>query len=229
LTGTKEGQGNGSVPYSVAANGDPVTRRAAITILDQHADIAQDAAPCHYDVNGPSDPLAPAGGQAPIEVQTHPACAWTASSDSAWASVAPTDGKGPATIVATLLPNSGAERSATVTVGPDRIVLHQLAAPGPDPVPAPAPTPVPTPSPTPNPDPTPAPTPTVQLTGKVQHLSGTCPSLRFTIETTSVFTDAGTEFQKGQCRDVKNDRNVDVTGTLELTGDVRASVVVIQK
>ncbi|HEX6465259.1 MAG TPA: BACON domain-containing carbohydrate-binding protein, partial [Vicinamibacterales bacterium] len=64
ITSGNNGQGDGSVKYQVAANADPVARRSSITVGDQQASVAQDAAPCRYDVSAPGNPIAASGGDA---------------------------------------------------------------------------------------------------------------------------------------------------------------------
>jgi hypothetical protein len=251
ITSGKEGQGDGTIAYRVAKNADPLTRKAAITIGDQHVDVAQDAAPCVYDVSGPSGPIAAIGGDSIIGMRTHSACAWNASADAAWVSVSPGSGKGDAQIHVTAGPNAGPERSVTIAVGPERIPVRQVSAPAPaPPPPVPTPTPAPSPSPSPNPAPTPSPIPTpsptpspapapppppapvpipIDLSGRVDDVSGTCPSLRFTLKGYVVQTTSLTAFAKGPCKDVKDGKNVDVTGVLLDSRTVNASRVELNK
>lgn len=236
LTGTLNGQGDGSVAYRVAANVDPIARRGAITIADQHADVAQEAAPCQYDVSGPSTPLAASGGSASVDLRTHPACPWTAASNEDWASVAPASGTGPAAIMVTAQPNGGAARDVTLTLGSQHLTLEQSAAPDPapttpDPVP-PSPTPTPTPTPPPTPEPTPAPTPTpttVDVSGKISQLSGTCPSVEFVVSDRRVQTSPSTQFNGGSCNDLKNKMSVAVHGAALDAGIIAAQTVTLNR
>ncbi len=253
ITTAKDGQGDGSIGYHVAANPDPLTRRGSITIGDQHADVAQDPAPCRFDVSGPADPLAAGGGDATVTVQTNSLCNWTAASDALWAVVNPTSGAGAASVRVTAAPNTGAARTATVTVAGIRVTIAPMGTgpvpapiptpgpappppptPTPTPSPTPAPTPGPAPAPTPTPDPTPTPTPTpapqdIDLSGKVSQVKGECPSLTFMLQSHLVRTSSTTTFSNGSCKNVKNDTKVSVHGTLEVDGSVDASSVTIEK
>jgi Domain of unknown function (DUF5666)/Putative binding domain, N-terminal/Viral BACON domain len=103
--------------------------------------------------------------------------------------------------------------------------------PGPTPTdPAPTPAPAPAPAPTPTPTPAPAPEPTtVEVTGKVKDLSGKCPSLRFQVSDRTIVTTSSTEFSGGQCKDVRNDKNVDVFGVVQSDNTVTATTVKILK
>lgn len=250
ITSGKDGRGDGTVAYRVRENVDPVTRRGAVAVNDQRADIAQDAAPCRFGVSAPATVLAAAGGQTSIDVRTHSACAWTATADASWVRVSPASGAGNGTVTVTATANPGPERSVTLTIGQDRMLLRQSAAapapaPTPAPVPAPeppppappAPTPPPVPSPTPTPptpSPSPAPAPpapqrTIQFGGDVKNLDGSCPSLRFDVEERTVITNDDTNFKKGSCKDVREDHKVDVKGQVQSSGRVLAQEVEIHK
>ena len=251
ITSGKEGQGDGTIAYRVAQNADPLSRKAAISIGDQHVDVAQEAAPCVFDVDGPSDPIAAVGGDSIIAMHTHDACAWNASADAAWVSVSPGSGKGDAQIHVRADANAGAERTATIAVGPERIAVRQVSAPAPAPPPPPDPTPTPTPSPAPSPTPTPTPAPTptptpsptpappppppppapvpIDLSGTIDNVSGTCPALQFTLKGYVVQTSSATEFAKGPCKDLRDGKNVAVTGVLVDSQTVNASRVEMKK
>lgn len=114
FTSAKDGQGEGSVTYTVAPNPDPIARRGSIAVADQHTDIAQDAAPCQYDVSGPAGTLDGAGGDTTIEVRTHSACGWAAEASASWVSLTPTSGTGPATIRVSAGANTGGDRTTTI-------------------------------------------------------------------------------------------------------------------
>jgi hypothetical protein len=165
FTTATEGQGEGTIGYRVKANADPVARKGAIAVADQHADVAQDPAPCQYDVSAPAAAMSGAGGELIVDMRTHPVCAWSVATPAPWITANPSSGKGNAEIHLVAQPNAGVERSAAVTIASQQIPVRQLSAAAPAPAP-PAPTPAPpapapTPSPTPGPPaPTPAPTPT---------------------------------------------------------------------
>ncbi len=103
----------------------------------------------------------------------------------------------------------------------------------PSPPPAPAPTPAPNPPPNPAPTPTPTPPPPapthVELSGMVSGLSGTCPTLAFTVGGNRVNTDDDTKFNKGPCKQVTNGMNVGITGERRANGTVYATRVELEK
>jgi hypothetical protein len=249
ITSGRAGQGNGSIAYRVRDNADPVSRRGTIAVNDQPTEVAQAAAPCRFEVSEPATTLPATGGQTTIDVRTHAACAWSAAADASWVRVNPTSASGNGTVTVTATENPGPERVVTLTVAEDRVVLRQGApAPAPAPIPTPAPPapePPPTPAPTPTPPPSPVPTPgppppapsppppppqqTIKFDGEVKDLHGSCPSLQIEVKHRIVITDGETEYKKGSCEDVREDRKIDVTGVVQLDGLIRAQVVEIHK
>lgn len=158
FTSAVEGQGDGSVAFRVAENPDPVSRQASISVADRQVTLAQQAAPCRYTVSPPPTAITEKGGEAAITVATHAACQWTASAEQPWATVAPAQGQGPATIRVTVQPNGGPARETAVVVAGERVALQQVASTPAPPAPVP-PTPTPTPGPAPPAPPPPTPTP----------------------------------------------------------------------
>ena len=239
ITSGDSGQGEGTVAYKVDANADPVSRRGDVAVNDQQAQFGQDAAPCRYDVSPAVDALAANGGQTAIQITTHDGCRWTAAADASWATVTPQSGQGSATVALIAAPNAGPERTLTLTIGTDSVVLRQLSAPttpagpaptpGPNPGPAPSPTPAPAPGPAPAPPPPgPIPNPIVEVTGAVDQLKGGCPNISFTLDRqTRVVTTAATDFQSS-CKNIKNRDIVTVRGQQQLDGTLLADTVIEQ-
>jgi hypothetical protein len=161
VTAGRQGQGDGTVAYRVMENGDPVARRGAIAVSGQSAQIAQDAAPCRFSVS-PVELNAPAdGSDLAVNVRTHAACSWSASSTVSWATVANASGKGDAAVQIHVVGNTGGARTAELSIAGQRIVVVQEAraeAPAP-PAPPPPPAPPTPPAPGPNPPQPPPPAP----------------------------------------------------------------------
>jgi len=213
ITSANSGQGAGSVNFHVAANPDPVARNGSIAVGDQHSAVTQAAAPCQYAVTAPEDPLAGGGGNASVSVQTNSLCNWTATSDASWVTVAPASGSGNASVRVTAAPNTGGQRSANVTVAGRPFVVIQLTGRTPDPDPKPTPTP------------SPAPPQQISLSGRASGVQGTCPALTFTLSNHTVLTSPATAFAGGPCKDLTNDTQISVTGTVQTNGTVAASKV----
>lgn len=224
ITSAREGQGDGTITYSVAANGDPVTRQGAVLVSDRQVAIGQAAAPCQFQVVPAQSVLAAAGGSMNVEVRTHAACAWTASSEVAWASLSPTSARGAGVVRVDVRPNeSAAPRTMAIVVAGERITATQPgvgAPPGPGPAP-----PIP---PTPPPVPEPVPVSSITLDGSVESaVSGTCPLIMFTLRERQVYTTAITTIRRGQCRDIQRGIRLEVSGTLMSDGRVQASVITL--
>jgi hypothetical protein len=228
ITAGREGQGDGTISYRVDQNGDPLTRRGGINVNEQRVQLAQDAAPCRFDVSAAATSAVPAtGGEIDLSIGTHALCSWTVQVPASWATPQPASGRGPATVEVLVQPNPGGARTAEVVVEGTRIPLTQTAALPPG-SPAPAPTPNPTPSPTP-PTPGPAPTPTpptpgrsIELDGRARDVTGACPALEFRLDGRRVFTTNLTEFRGGPCRNLEDGRELEVEGREMSDGTVRA-------
>jgi len=71
----------------------------------------------------------------------------------------------------------------------------------------------------------PPPPPTVTLSGRVSRVSGSCPTLTFTVDGTTVTTSADTTFAAGPCRNLERGTDVAVSGIRTETGTVEAARV----
>lgn len=207
ITPPSEGAGSGTVSFSVRGNPDAAARTGFITVNDQRVRIAEEAAPCRFELDRNAETFQPAGGSGSVRVSAPSGCRWSASSSSDWLSLQDTSGSGSSVVRFAVQPNNGPMRRARVVVAGQSLAVEQLpgAAPPvptpapPTPVPAPAPTPAPpAPSPTPPPPPptppstppTPPPTPpppppvsqAVSIEGEIQALGGDCPVLTFIVD-----------------------------------------------
>jgi hypothetical protein len=63
----------------------------------------------------------------------------------------------------------------------------------------------------------------VEQRGTVSALAGTCPSLAFTVGTTTFYTDASTRFEHGRCVDTRNGDRVHAEGARQADGRVLAT------
>ena len=237
ITSGASGQGDGTVAYRVAENADPVARQTALTVSDKQVTIGQQAAPCRFDISAnTADPLPPDGGALVVDVRTHSACGWTASSQVAWATVEPATGRGAAAVRVSVAANPGAERPIDAVIAGQRVLATQRAQAGPPPAPGPGPAPTPSPAPTPVPvppappaptPPAPAPTPEriIDLKGEIQALSGSCPQVSFRLAGRTVITVPATRFKGLSCNGLRNSLDVEVRGMLMSDGTVIADEV----
>ena len=163
ITSATTGQGSDTLAYRVNANGEPVQRRGILEVNNTQVTVLQEAAPCRYTVSPANTAVSANGGEVNVAIETLTGCAWTITSAASWiAPPANPNGNRTATATLTVARNtSQAERTGSVTVGPQTITIQQAAAPAdgttaPSPTPSPAPGPAPDPAP---PSPTPTPTP----------------------------------------------------------------------
>jgi hypothetical protein len=234
ITSPAQGQGAGNVSLRIDSNPDPTPREGTVLVNDGRVDLAQQAAPCRFDVSRLDQPLPAAGGVSRIDVRTHDACAWSAGSEVPWLTVSTGSGRGAGSVTVTVAENAGAARSGALVVAGERIALSQDAAktsppapPAPTPAPTPTPPPPPPPTPTPPPPspPPPAPTDEVELSGRALLVLGTCPALRFVVSGTLVTTNEQTTFKHGSCDRLENNDRVDVKGLRQADGSVLAREV----
>ncbi len=129
LTPPTKGQGDGTVPFTVAANGLPSSRAAAITVEDQRVQIAQTGRPCGYRLSSTLETVEAAGGDRTVQVTTTSAqCHWNAASDVSWISI--TSGReGDDTGAVTFHVDSltGPQRTGTLTIAGQVVQVQQGA------------------------------------------------------------------------------------------------------
>jgi hypothetical protein len=243
----RSGEGEAAITFRVAANATATARRAAIVVAGVRAEITQDGVPCRFDVDFGTVELDGNGGSERIRVTAPAGCAWTARSADSWITITKNaSGAGTDDVEFSVAANLGAARRGTVTIAGQAVTVVQQApgpvpAPSPAPSPNPSPAPSPTPSPAPTPRPTPAPTPTppppppapeprpVELEGRVDAMSGSCPAITFTVAGKSVVTSASTEYRKGNCGHVTPGAEVVVVGQQRDGHPVVASRIDITK
>ena len=64
----------------------------------------------------------------------------------------------------------------------------------------------------------------ITLQGEPRSVTGSCPTLTFTLDGRTVYTTDDTDFKKGKCKDVSTTRkDIEVKGTLMSDNRVRAN------
>src|SRR3954463_4377248 len=160
VSGAAGGQGEASIPYTVAANPAPSPRSTTVAVGAQAVVVSQAAAACVFTLSRGSDAIGATGGRLTVDVATLAGCAWTASTADAWIAIASgQNGNASGTVALTIAPNTAAARVGHLNIGGQTYTVSQDAAPVAAPTPAPVPTPAP-PAPAPSPTPAPAPSPT---------------------------------------------------------------------
>jgi hypothetical protein len=90
------GQGQATIAVTVTANTATSGRATAIVVNDTRLNLNQEAAPCRFELGHTRSLMSSEGGRTAVNVATSGDCAWSASSNSAWARVANASGPGPA-------------------------------------------------------------------------------------------------------------------------------------
>jgi hypothetical protein len=122
------GQGNGSVSFRVMANDGASVREGTVVVNNEQARVMQ-RAPCRYTLTPSTQTIATSGGGSTVTVATDSDCAWTATTDTNWISLAaPTNGTGGGVITFTVPLNPGSQRTGTIIVGGQRATVIQSAS-----------------------------------------------------------------------------------------------------
>jgi hypothetical protein len=123
------GQGNGSLRFTVAQNGDPSARNARIRVQDQQVEISQRAAACDLHVSSNREAVGPEGGSRTIRVTASSAqCTWTAASSTSWITVGSgSSGQGDGAIELRIPASNGSPRTGTVTIAGKVVTVEQSA------------------------------------------------------------------------------------------------------
>ena len=128
--GSGSGSGNGTVTFNVQAN-TGAARSATATIAGQSFTVNQAAATgCAYSLNPTTHAAPAAGGTTSVAVSTGSGCSWTTSGLPSWITLASGSGSGSGngTVTLNVQANTGAARSAAVTIAGQSFTVNQAAA-----------------------------------------------------------------------------------------------------
>ncbi len=213
IRGSSNGQGDGSVSYSVAANQVPSPRSGALVVAATTVLLNQAAAPCVFSLSPTQETIAAGGGRLTVDVSTSSGCAWTATAVDSWIAVAAgQNGSASGAVSLSIAANTSVTRTGRASIAGQSFIVVQDGATVPAP-PRSAPPNLPA---------------TVHLDGRVDFLIGRCPNLQFVVGGTQIITDAATDFRKKpKCDDMRLGVAVTVDGVRENTV-VRAKSIEIQ-
>ena len=131
LTGATSGTGNGTVPYSVAANTSTAVRTGTLTVAGKTYTITQAGAACSYAIAPTSQSVVAGGGTGSTSVTAQTGCAWTAvSNNTSWLTVtAGASGSGNGSVSFSAAANaSTSQRTGTLTAGGRTFTVTQAGA-----------------------------------------------------------------------------------------------------
>jgi hypothetical protein len=145
LTSSPSGSGNGAVNFTVAPN-QGEARSSAIAIANQRANITQAgmSAPtptCAANISPTSQNVPAAGGSGiSVTVSAGATCQWSATSGATWITInSGATGTGNGTVVFSVAPNTGAQRTGTLSIGGRAFTVSQAGSSSPTPPPPPPP------------------------------------------------------------------------------------------
>jgi hypothetical protein len=121
------GNGDGSVQFKVAANADPSSRTAGLSVNSERLPISQEGEPCEFELSSTHQALDASGGQRIIDVQTSSSqCSWSATADVTWISlVQGRTGSGNGRVVFDVGPAPGSSRTGTLTIAGQSVQVVQ--------------------------------------------------------------------------------------------------------
>ena len=133
ITSGANGNGGGTVSFTVAQHVQPTPRTGTLTIAGQTFTVTQAAAPCAYMIAPPNQSIgAPGGPGTTVTVTTTAGCAWTAVSNTnspAWLTITSgATGNGNGSVTFTVAPNTGPQRTGTLTIAGQTFTVMQAAA-----------------------------------------------------------------------------------------------------
>lgn len=128
LTGETSGQGQGSLPFTIAPNGDPAARSAPVRVNDQRTQISQAGRPCAFQLSSTLESVPAAGAERlTVAVQaSSSACTWSAAVDVPWITIIEgTGGAGSGEVVIRVAPATGPTRTGNLTIAGQRVTIQQ--------------------------------------------------------------------------------------------------------
>jgi hypothetical protein len=121
------GTGNGSVPFTVAAN-TGAARSGTITVGGKTFTVNQ-SGECAYNLSSSSANVPSTSGTASFTVNTGTGCSWAVTNIASWLSVSgASSGSGTAAITVNIAANSGAARTGTLSVAGKIFTVNQNAS-----------------------------------------------------------------------------------------------------
>ena len=127
ITSGASGSGNGEVQFTVAATAGGV-RSATLTIAGQTFTVNQGGG-CAYGVSAERFDIPALGGAASVDVTSSAGCAWTATSNAPWLTIASgATGSGNGAVGFVAATNVGPARTGTLTVAGRAITIEQAGS-----------------------------------------------------------------------------------------------------
>jgi hypothetical protein len=131
--GYGEGEGNGTVDYSVAANTGSSALTGTVTIAGQTFTVTEAGGACSYSLSSASASYPSSGGSSSVSVTAGSTCDWTATSNVGWISIPEGygEGEGNGTVDYSVAANTGSSAlTGTVTIAGQTFTVIEAAVAG---------------------------------------------------------------------------------------------------
>jgi hypothetical protein len=126
ITSGSTGSGNGTVKYTVDSNPLSLPRATTLTVAGSEVTVTQ-AGSCGFVVLPTSVSFDAAAHTGSIAITTTSGCAWTATANAPWLTIAPDDksGQGSGVVHYSVMANGKKERTGTLTVAGVTVTISQ--------------------------------------------------------------------------------------------------------
>jgi hypothetical protein len=222
------GIGNATIRVTASSNSQRTQRTARLVVNDSGLDLTQDSAPppppappvatapanppqpspspsptpapqpsptppsqssCTFELSRTADSFDAGGGNGDVRVRSQSGCAWEARSGGSWLSITSgSGGSGDGQVSYRVSQNSStAERSGSLSIAGQSFTVRQKGAEPPQ-------------------------SQKVEISGRVQSVSGSCPSLSMRVDSDHVTTDSSTRFKGEPCGKIRPGVRVRVKG-----------------
>ncbi len=127
LVAPAQGQGDGTVQFTVASNGDPGSRNTAVRVEDQRLQVSQEGRPCSFRLSSTIETVEASGGDRTIQVTASSAqCRWTSTAEDPWITILTgSEGNGDGAVSIRVAAVNGPQRTGSVTVAGQRVQIDQ--------------------------------------------------------------------------------------------------------
>jgi hypothetical protein len=127
LTSPAGGQGDGSVPFKVAANDSPASRDSGVMVNDERLQVAQQGRPCEFQLSSEREAFGAEGGERTIQVNaSSDECGWTAASSAPWIAIlSGQEGRGSAAVSFRVDAATGPQRTGSLTIAGRTVQVEQ--------------------------------------------------------------------------------------------------------
>jgi hypothetical protein len=126
FSGAVSGSGNGTIPYSIAANPTTQARTGVVSIAGQIFTISQLGVSCTYSLSPTNRDHGPGATSGALNVNTALACSWNASTTNSWITILPgTNNVGAGIVNYALSANPDAPRTGVILVVGQSFTIHQ--------------------------------------------------------------------------------------------------------